>query len=185
MRRSALLDCVPNALGHVVLRLEEPESPAAVGDVVDVIRKCLREPIHLADERRDEEEPEEREAGEHEDGRDPGCKPSAANAVVLEPVDGGVHREREEDRDQNPGENLARDPDELEHEKDPDRDPEQRKDRRGPKADNALLHCAGGLRPRRTFELAVGEAGGGDRTRATGLETQGSTTELRPRVLIA
>ena len=53
-------------------------------------------------------------AGEHEDGRDPGCQPTAANPVVLEPIDRGVHREREEDRDQDPGENLARDPDELE-----------------------------------------------------------------------
>ena len=36
--------------------------------------------------------------------------------------------------------------DDLEQEEDPDRDPEQRKDRRGPKADNALLHVSGGLR---------------------------------------
>ena len=57
--RSAL-DRVSNALGHVILGLEEPEPPAAVGDVVDVIGECLREPVYLVDERRDEEEPEER-----------------------------------------------------------------------------------------------------------------------------
>ena len=63
----------------------------------------------------------------------------------------------------------------------PDRDPEQRKDRRGPKADNALLHAQEDRGRVGRSELVVGEAGGGDRTRATGLETQGSTTELRPR----
>ena len=87
---------------------------------------------------------------EHEDDGDARGHAPAREAVALEPLDRRVQREREEDRDQDPGEDLARDPQHLEQQDDPDRDPEQRKDRGRPKADNALLHRSGASRRRRT-----------------------------------
>ena len=49
----------------------------------------------------------------------PVASPRRVMPVALEPVDGGVQREREEDRDQDPGEDLARDPDDLEQQATP------------------------------------------------------------------
>ena len=82
----------------------------------------------------------------------------------------GVQRKRKEDRDQDPGENLARDPDDVEQERNRDRDPEHRKDRGGPEADNSLLHVKAASRQRRTFWGYMTEAGGGNRTRVARLE---------------
>ena len=55
---TAVLELVANALGDVVLRLEEPEPPAPMRDVVDVAGQRLREAVHLVDERREEERAE-------------------------------------------------------------------------------------------------------------------------------
>ena len=106
----------------------------------DVAGERLREAVDLVDERRKEEGAERGQPSEREQHRDRGRRPAALHAVALEPVDRWVERQREEDRDQDPREDVPRDPDDLEQERDRDRDPEHRKDRRGPEPDKALLH---------------------------------------------
>ena len=141
LRRSTGFDRVPDPLRDVVLRLEEAEAPAAMRDVVDVAGERVGEAVHLADERRDEERRQGRDRCESEQQRDGGRRPALLHALSLEPVDGRVEGEREEHRDQDPDDDVPRDPDDLEQQPDGDRDPEDREDRRGPEADDALLHA--------------------------------------------
>ena len=54
LRGAAVLDLLAHLLDDVVLRLEEAEPPAAVRQVVDVVRQRLHEPVHLVDQLRQE-----------------------------------------------------------------------------------------------------------------------------------
>jgi hypothetical protein len=57
-------------LHHVVLRLEEPEPPPALGQVVDIARSRIDEVVDVVDERRDERKADRRDACEHEQAGD-------------------------------------------------------------------------------------------------------------------
>ena len=110
-------------------------------DVVDVAGERVGEAVHLADERRDEERRQGRDRCECEQQRDGSRWPALLQALSLEPVDGRVEGERKEHRDQDPDNDVPRDPNDLEQQPDGDRNPEDREDRRGPEADDALLHA--------------------------------------------
>src|SRR4029453_6911976 len=66
-----------------------------------------------------------------------GC-PTALQAVALEPVARRVEREREKRRDQDPGQDVPRDPDDLQGNRDGDHGRQQRQDRPKPEPDQAL-----------------------------------------------
>ena len=141
LRGATRFDGVPNPLGDVVLRLQEAEPTAAMRDVVDVAGERVREAVHLADERRDEERRQGGDRCESEQQRDGGRQPALLHSLSLEPVDGRVEGEREEHRDQDPDDDVPRDPDDLEQQPHGDRNPQDRQDRRGPEPDDALLHA--------------------------------------------
>ena len=123
----------------MVLRLEEAEPPAAVGDVVRVVGQLVDEVVDLVHERRHEGEADRHDEAEREQVGDRRRRAAALQAPPpLEPLDGRVEREREEERDRDPGQHVARDPDHLEHDRDRDDDDQQRQDRPQPEPDEAL-----------------------------------------------
>ena len=126
----------------VVLRLEEAQPAAAVSDVVDVVRKLVDEVVDLADECRHERVSDRREEDEGEEVRDRRRPAAARDAVALEPFDGRVQRQRQEEGDEYPGEDVAGDPDHLQHHRHGDDRPENGQDRPQPKADQALRNHA-------------------------------------------
>ena len=138
LRRAAVPDRVLDPFLDVVLRLEEAEASAAVGEVVRVVGQLVHELVGLVDERRDEREADPDEEPDRQHVRQRSRIPAARDPVPLEPVHGRVEREREEGRDHDPREDVPRDPDHLERERDGDHDPEHGQDRPGPKADEAF-----------------------------------------------
>src|SRR5206468_11588483 len=91
-----------------------------------------------------------------------------AKAALLEPLDDRVEGERQEDGDEEPGQNLSRDPDDLEHRGDREHDPDDDEDRPRPEPDHTfrdgrLLRDHGGsiaarpddARPRAACECAT------------------------------
>ena len=67
-------------------------------------------------------------------------EPAALDPVLLEPVDGRVQREREEDRDEDPDEDRRAPPDDLDQHDRREDDPEHDEDRARAEADETLLH---------------------------------------------
>ena len=127
-----------NPLLDVVFRLQEPEPPAPVGDVAGVVGQLLDEVVHLVDERRDEQVADQGQEPEGEQERDRGGGPPSLEPVPLEPLDGGVQSQGQEQRDQDPRQYVARDPDHLEQDRDRDDRREQRQHGPQPEADEAL-----------------------------------------------
>ena len=149
-RSTTVLHAHPQALDEVVAVGEPPKLSPAFGDIPNVVGESANEAVGLVDERGDEQSRESDERTEGEDEGHPRRGPSPTEAVTLEPFDERVEREREEERDQKPGENLPRDPDQLEQQHDRDRERQDGKNRRGAEADNALLHWIAAFLPGRT-----------------------------------
>src|SRR6266480_5067348 len=114
LRRPARLDRLLDPLLDVVLRLEEAEPAASVRDIVDVARELVDELVELVDEGRDDREADRDEERDREQVGERGRPAAARDAVSHEPFDRRVERERQEDRDQNPGQDVPGDPDHLE-----------------------------------------------------------------------
>ena len=129
---------MPDLLLDVVLRFEEAEPAAPVRDVVDVVGGLVHELVHLVDERRNEQEPDRDEESEREQRGHSDGAAALGQAVPLEPVDCRVQREREEERDQHPREDVPGDPDHLEDDRHRDDRRQQGEDRPQPEADQAL-----------------------------------------------
>ena len=58
--------------------------------------------------------------------------------MALQPIHGRVEREREEKRDQQPAQHVARYPEHIEDDADCDQDAEHREDRSRPEVDDAV-----------------------------------------------
>ena len=58
--------------------------------------------------------------------------------AALDPADERIEREREEQRDHDPRDHVPRDPDDLERDRDGNRDQEDPQDRAGTQVDHAL-----------------------------------------------
>ena len=132
----------------MVAPLEEAEPPPLVRQVLDVLRQLVHEAVDLVDERRDEERADADDDRDHDQEREPGGEAAVVDAVPLEELDRRVQRKREEERDDDPREHLARDPHDLEHDGDRDRDPEHGEHGRDPESDQALLHVAASIAAR-------------------------------------
>jgi hypothetical protein len=104
----------------------------------------LGEVVHLADERRYEQSADRDDAEHRADEDDADRQPSAADPPCLQPVDGGVQRHREEERDRSPDQNVAGDPQDAQHQRRPEDDGEDDKDGPGPEVDEATLHAGRG-----------------------------------------
>ena len=113
-------------------------------DVVDVAGQRLREAVHLVDERRDEERAQR------------GQRRASVSSTVIAVAaprrftpwrwnqsTAGLRASVRKTAIRIHVDDVPRDPDDLEQERDRDRDPEHRKDRRGPEPDEALLHARG------------------------------------------
>ncbi len=142
LRRPTLVDRVLDPLGQVIFRLQEPEPSLALADVVDVVGDLVDQFGHLVDDRRHEERSDPRERGQHEQEGHARGQPAPLNPVTLEEVDRRVHRQREEERDQNPDNYVPRDHDHLEHDGHGDDRAEHDQDRAHGKADEPLRHHA-------------------------------------------
>ena len=136
------MQAAPHPVHDVVLGLQEAEPPAPAGQVVDVVRDLVDELVRLVDERRDEECGDPDDPGQDDQVRRTGREATALQAVALEQLDERVHREREEDRDQDPRDHVPRYPDHLEHHADRDHDPEDGEDRSRREVDEPLPHGA-------------------------------------------
>ena len=133
-----VLDRVLHLVDDLVVVLQEPQRAPSGGQVLDEPRHGVGELLDLADERRDQERTEcgEREQREQEDdqGRD-----SAPEPAALEELDGGVEREREEERDQDPGDDVPCEEEERDDRRGGEDDPEDDEDRPGTERDEAFL----------------------------------------------
>ena len=96
--------------------------------VVDVVGDLVHEVVHLVDERRDEHVRDQGERGEHEHVDDPDRPAAPLDPPPVEPVDERVEREREEDCDQDPGEDLLGDQNDLDQDPDGQDEAEHTKD---------------------------------------------------------
>ena len=134
------MDRVPDPLRKVVFRLQEPEPALAVADVVHVVGDLADQIADLMDDRWHEERPDPRKGDEHEHEGHARGQASPGDSVPLEVVDRRVHRQREEDRDQDPDHDVSRDPDHLEHDGHRDDRAEHGQDRAHGKADEPLGH---------------------------------------------
>ena len=151
---TAVLHRLFHSLDDVVARLEEAEPATAMGEVVHVVRHLVREAVHLVDERRDDKRGEPADGGERNEERDPGGEPTALDAVPLHPLDRRVERECEEERDQEPAEDVPRDPEDVEDDADRQDDAEDREDRARPEVDDPVDSHVGEFRPCRRLPLA-------------------------------
>ena len=140
--RAALVHLLAHLLDDVVLGLEEAEPAAAARQVVDVVGGLVDEGVHLVDERRDEQGSQPDDAERDAEVGDPDRGAAAVDAVALEPFDGRVQREREEERDEDPRQHVPRDPDDLEHGRNGEHDPDDGKDGPRRKVDDPLEHGA-------------------------------------------
>ncbi len=144
------MKCLPGLVDQVVLGLEEPEPAAALRQVVQVIRNLPGEVVHLIDERRDEEQCDPDGGAKRHEVDDPRRDPATLDAP-LEAVNRGIEGEREEEGDEDPREDVACDPDDLEHDRggeqdsdDPEHGPRQEVD----DAYGAVRHhCSIAIRP--------------------------------------
>ena len=139
-RGAALGEGLADALGDLVLALEEAEAAAAGRQVLDVAGHGVDEVVHLRDDRRDDRGAERHDPQDRadEDDRDGGS--SAGDAALLHPVDRRVQRGREEHRDEDPDQDAARHQDDLDHHDGREDDSEHDEDRARAEADETLLH---------------------------------------------
>jgi hypothetical protein len=63
---------------------------------------------------------------------------AAREAAALERLDSGIEREREEERDQQPAQDVPRDVEHVEHDSDAEQDPEDREDRAWTEVDDPV-----------------------------------------------
>ena len=105
--------------------------------------------------------------------------------MALQPLDRRVQRQGKEDRDHHPGQDVPRDPDHLEGDRDRDDRRQQGQDRVQPEANETLRDHVRSIATAPDVQPRTVRAGGGNRTRVTSLEGWSSTIELRPRRLLA
>src|SRR5919109_783426 len=137
LRGTAFSERLARLVDEVVLRLQEPEPAAAFGEVVQVVGDLVREVVHLVDQRRDEQPADQRDSDQRGDEDDPGRDTTPLDAS-LEPVNGGGQRERQEQRDEDPGEDMPRDPEDLQGDERDDEDRDDHENRPGPEMDPAV-----------------------------------------------
>ena len=106
----------------MILRLEEAEPTAPVGEVLDVARRSLDEAVGLVHELRDERESDPDEDDQHEQVREPDRSRPPNVHPSLQQRHERVEREREEERDQDPRDHVPADPDDLKRDRDGDHD---------------------------------------------------------------
>ena len=133
-----LLDRLADAVDDLVLVLEEAQRPTSRGEVVDVVRHGVDEVRHLRDERRDDEEADRGEDEQREEEHE-ARRPQAAHAALLEPLDGGVERCGEQNRDEDPRQDVPGQVAEDEHEPHEHGDAEDEEDRPRANGDDAYL----------------------------------------------
>ena len=135
---AALLDRLAHLLDDVVVALEEAEPAPALGQVVDVAGDRVCEVVHLAHEGGNEGrgDPDDHEDRADENDRDGGAP---ADPAADEKVDRRVERHREEERDQHPDDHGARHPEDLEHDRGGEDDPDHGQDRARAEPDDAFV----------------------------------------------
>jgi len=152
-RHPALLDRVLDLLDDLILPLQEAELPLPFREVVHVARDGVREVVHLADERGDERrgdaDDDEQREGEHD--RHGGA--ATLHPAALEAFHGRVERHREEERDEQPDDQVACGGEQSQGEQRRQHEPDHEEDRARREADHALHHGedrtgVGGRRPR-------------------------------------
>ena len=126
----------------MVLRLQETEPALALADVVDVVGDLADELAYLMNDCRHEQGPDHRERRQDQHISDRSGEAAPADSVALEELDRRVHRQREEQRDQDPRDHVPRDPDHLEDDGNGDDRTEHGQDRAHGKADEPLGHHA-------------------------------------------
>ena len=131
----------------MVLRLEEAQPPAALGQVVDVVGHVVREVVDLVDERWDEKPADQRDCGQRRDRDHASCRTPTAE-LPLQLVDGRIERQRQEERDKDPREDVPRDPEDLQRDEGGDEQADDEQDRARSKVDEALLLGRHGLQHR-------------------------------------
>ena len=137
-RRPSLLNLLAHLLDDLVLALEEPKASASVRQVVNVVRERLNEAVHLVDELRNERRTDREDHDEHDQIGERDCRSALQVPAALDPADERVEGKREEQRDDDPRDHVARDPDHLEHECDGYDDQQDPKDRARAQIDHAL-----------------------------------------------
>ncbi len=113
----------------MVLRLEEAEPPATLREIVDVPRQGLDEAVDLVDQLRDKRRPDARQHREHEQVGGGDRRPSPQPSAALDEADERIERQREEQRDHDPGEDAAGQPDQLDEDAHADCEREHAKNR--------------------------------------------------------
>jgi hypothetical protein len=126
----------------VVVGLEEAESPASLGQVLDVARHGVDEVVHLRDEGRDERGAEPADPDRQQQVRDADREAPPPDPAAHQEVDERVERDGEEERDHDPREHLPREPDHLQQRRNREHDPEHGEDRPCAEADDPLIHRA-------------------------------------------
>ena len=108
---SLLLDRLPHLVDDLVVVLQEAERASAGRQVLDEVRHGRDELLDLVDERRDQERPKPGEGGSasRKTSNDARLAPQPA---LLEELDRRVEREREEERDQDPRDDVPREEEE-------------------------------------------------------------------------
>ena len=122
----------------MVLRLEEAEPAAAVRQVVDVVRERLHEPVHLVDQLRHERRADADDDHEQQQVGDPDRRAARQLAAPFDPADQRIEGEREEQGDDDPGEDVPGDPDDLERDRNSEDDQQDPQDRARAKIDDPL-----------------------------------------------
>ena len=109
---------------------------------MDVVGDLADELAHLVDDRRYKKGSDRRERRQHEDVRNARGETTPLDSVPLEELDRRIHRQREEERDQDPDNHVPGDPDHLEHDRHGDDRAEHGQNRAHGKADEPLGHHA-------------------------------------------
>ena len=108
---ATLLDRLPHLVDDLVVVLQEAERASAGRQVLDEVRHGRDELLDLVDERRDEERPERSEGREREQEHEH-RRQAPPQPALLEELDRRVEREREEERDQDPRDDVPREEEE-------------------------------------------------------------------------
>ena len=139
-RGAALGEGLADALGDLVLALEEAEAAAAGCQVLHIVRHLVDEVVHLRDDRRDDRGGERHDRQDRADEDDRDRRSTAGHAMLLHPIDSGVERSREEHRDEDPDQDAARGQNDLDQHDGGEDDSEHDEDRARSEADETLLH---------------------------------------------
>ena len=122
------------------MRLEEPETPATLGDVLDVAGRRVDQPLHLVDQLRDEGEADPGQRQPDQQVRDTDRRHSPDPRSALDPRHERVEREREQQRDEDPGENRLGQLEEVEEHEGGEDDREETDHGPDPELDIPRLH---------------------------------------------